>query len=349
MSSAHKITHEYEAWLRQQIPVVEADLESKHTQMESDEFTFFRATYYLWLVRVAEQVPEVLNTAVVPIVGDLHAENFGTWRDDSGDLRWGVNDLDELARGSWLLDPLRLATSAALSPHVDLKPKDIADLVLRGYASATPGPSPRLSDAKHLAALVPKLKDDDAFFNKLAAGTATSDVEVDVRRAAADTVSGVWSPTWHVREAGAGSLGHRRVVGVGRAAADWAAREAKQLDPGTAAWARTYSSSLPVPAPELYPDVVRALRASRASVRVDGWQLRALAPDEVRIELSGLADADATLVLTSMAAAMVAVHGADRRALAQAQTEAKALDRDVFHGYVKTMKQTIEQDFENSR
>ena len=349
MRSAQKVTVDYEAWLRQQIPVVDDDLESKHSQMKADEFTFFRATYYLWLVRVAEQVPDVLNASPASIVGDLHAENFSTWRADSGDMRWGVNDLDELARGAWLLDPLRLATSAALSPHVDLKAKDIANLVLEGYASASGGPSPRLSDAQHLAALVPKFKDSDAFFHKLATGAVTTDVEADVQHAAADTVAGAWSPTWHVRRAGAGSLGHRRVAGVGRVASGWAAREAKQLDPGTAAWAQSYSSRLPVPAPDLYPGVARAVRASRTSVRVHGWQLRALAPDEVRVELSGLADADVTLVLTSMAAAMAAVHGVDRPALAKAQKEAAALDRDVFHGYVKTMKQTIEQDFESSR
>jgi uncharacterized protein (DUF2252 family) len=349
MSSAAEITDEYEAWLRTQIPVVTADLDSKHVQMRADEFTFFRATYYLWLTRVVDQVPDALAGASVPIVGDLHAENFGTWRDDAGDLRWGVNDMDELSRGSWLLDPLRLAVSAALSPHVDLKAKEIVDLLLDGYIGAPTGPSPRLDQAKHLAALVPKFKDGDAFYAKLATGASTTDVEADVRQAAATTVAGDWSPTWHVRQAGAGSLGHRRVVGVGRAAGGWAAREAKQLDAGTAAWARAYSTRLPTPAPELYPSVARAVGSSSASRRIDGWQLRALAPDEVRIELSGLADADASLVLRSMATAMASVHGADQSALTKAQQEARALDREVFHGWVKTMKQTIEQDFENSR
>ena len=31
--------------------------------------------------------PEVLA------VGDLHLENFGTWRDTDGRLSWGINDL----------------------------------------------------------------------------------------------------------------------------------------------------------------------------------------------------------------------------------------------------------------
>ena len=82
---------------------------------------------------------------------------------------------------------------------------------------------------------------------------------------------------------------------------------------------------------------------------MEGWQLRALAPDEVRIELSGLDGADATLVLRSMGAAIATIHGVEPAALAQAQKEAGAFDRDVFHGYLKTMAQTFEQDFRNSQ
>lgn len=349
MTSAKSITRTYETWLGQQVPVVEADLQAKHRLMASDEFTFFRATYYLWLVRVADLLPDVLKTSPTPIVGDLHAENFGTWRDVAGDLRWGVNDLDELARGAWLLDPLRLATSAALSPHIDLKTKDIATTVLDAYASAAPAPSPKVSDHHHLSALMPKFKDADEYFDKLATGALTGNVPASVLGAAMATAPASWSPQWHTRQAGAGSLGHRRVVGVGRAGPVRVAREAKQLDPGTAVWARTTDPALPAPAPEIYADVVRALGRPAASVRVDGWQLRALAPDEVRIELSGLSVDDATSVLSAMATAAVAVHGVDRSAQATAQKEAAAFDHETFHAYVKTMKQTIQQDFENSR
>ena len=31
-------------------------------------------------------------------VGDLHVENFGTWRDSEGRLIWGINDFDEALR-----------------------------------------------------------------------------------------------------------------------------------------------------------------------------------------------------------------------------------------------------------
>lgn len=349
MSTAEQLRGEYEAWLRRQVPVIDADLDAKHHLMSTDVFAFFRATYYLWLVRVSENVPEVLTAIRTPIAGDLHAENFGTWRDADGALRWGVNDLDELARGPWLLDLLRLATSAAMSPHIDLRTKDIADLVLDAYATATPAPSPKVSDHKHLASLVPEFKDPDSYFTKLQDGPEADSVPVTVTAAALGTAPGAWSPTWYVRQAGAGSLGHRRVVGVGRIGHAWSAREAKQLDAGTAAWARTRDERLPTPAPELYSDVARALEAPLASMRVDGWQLRALAPDEVRIELSGLAAEDAAAVLQAMAAAAVAVQGVDRDAQAKARKEAAAYDRGRFRDLVKTMKQTIQQDFENSR
>ena len=45
-------------------------------------------------------------------VGDIHIENFGTWRDNDGRLIWGVNDFDEAAEMPYALDLVRLTTSA---------------------------------------------------------------------------------------------------------------------------------------------------------------------------------------------------------------------------------------------
>src|SRR4051812_11903407 len=87
-------TASYEAWLRRRVGVVEADLEHKHKLMRCDVFPFFRATYYRWLQMVGEWAPD-LAAPSVPSVGDLHVENFGTWRDGEGRLVWGVNDFDE--------------------------------------------------------------------------------------------------------------------------------------------------------------------------------------------------------------------------------------------------------------
>ena len=50
-------------------------------------------------------------------VGDLHLENFGTWRDADGRLVWGVNDFDEAAVMPYVLDLVRLVTSIQLAPR----------------------------------------------------------------------------------------------------------------------------------------------------------------------------------------------------------------------------------------
>jgi hypothetical protein len=43
------------------------------------------------------RAPENAGAPVVTGVGDLHVENFGTWRDADARLVWGVNDFDEAA------------------------------------------------------------------------------------------------------------------------------------------------------------------------------------------------------------------------------------------------------------
>jgi len=56
---------------------------------------FFRATFYRWLQLWPELCADLVKAPPVLGVGDLHIENFGTWRDEEGRLIWGVNDLDE--------------------------------------------------------------------------------------------------------------------------------------------------------------------------------------------------------------------------------------------------------------
>ena len=45
-------------------------------------------------------------------VGDLHVENFGTWRDAESRLVWGINDFDEACCLPYTQDLVRLAASA---------------------------------------------------------------------------------------------------------------------------------------------------------------------------------------------------------------------------------------------
>ena len=91
-------TRAYEAWLGKQLPLVSADLKLKHQRMARSPFPFLRATFYRWSQLWPEACPDLASAPKVLGVGDLHVENFGTWRDAEGRLIWGVNDFDEPCR-----------------------------------------------------------------------------------------------------------------------------------------------------------------------------------------------------------------------------------------------------------
>jgi hypothetical protein len=113
-------THRYEAWLARQLALEDLSLDRqmlrvKHDEMSGTPFAFLRATFYRWAQhwlkgqRAWHEAPELLA------VGDLHVENFGTWRDSEGRLVWGVNDFDEACRLPYTNDLVRLAVSAQLA------------------------------------------------------------------------------------------------------------------------------------------------------------------------------------------------------------------------------------------
>jgi uncharacterized protein (DUF2252 family) len=82
-------TEAYEAWLRKRLDVVEADLQYKHEQMAASLFAFLRGTFYRWAALWDETCPDLAKAPRLLAVGDLHVQNFGTWRDLEGRLVWG--------------------------------------------------------------------------------------------------------------------------------------------------------------------------------------------------------------------------------------------------------------------
>jgi len=131
-----KATRQYEEWLARHIAIVKPDLRLKHLRMKTEFFPFLRATYYRWAQVWPEIFPDLAKAPHVLAVGDLHVENFGTWRDVEGRLIWGVNDFDEAHPMSYANDLVRLTVSghlAAFAGHLPLKEKDICDAILEGY------------------------------------------------------------------------------------------------------------------------------------------------------------------------------------------------------------------------
>ena len=104
----------FEAWLRTQCAVVEKDLKVKHRRMAESAFVFLRATFIRWASGIEAVCPEFASASPTVSVGDLHAENYGAWRDVEGRWVWGVNDFDEAAETPFAYDLVRLATSVRL-------------------------------------------------------------------------------------------------------------------------------------------------------------------------------------------------------------------------------------------
>ena len=130
-----KATARYEAWLARHLKIIEKDLLFKHEQMRTAPFPFLRATYYRWAQIWKEVCPEAAAAPNVLAVGDLHVENFGTWRDIEGRLIWGINDFDEAWSMPYTNDLIRLATSALLA-RMGCDSKQGIAAILKGYLEA---------------------------------------------------------------------------------------------------------------------------------------------------------------------------------------------------------------------
>src|SRR6201996_1060911 len=130
-------TRSFEAWLKEQISVVRPDLDYKHQQMSAEAFLYFRATYYRWAQIWPEHCRKLARAEESYVVGDLHIENLGTWRDAEGRLVWGVNDFDEAHPMAFTNDLVRLAVSALLaaeaSAPLSLTPEEICLQPADGY------------------------------------------------------------------------------------------------------------------------------------------------------------------------------------------------------------------------
>jgi len=135
-------------------------LARKWTRMAASPFAFLRGASPLWAEAVRRQ-PGLLAAApgAGGLVGDLHLENFGTFRTASG-FTFHVNDFDESFEGPWTFDVLRLLVSTLLArPELDCtgtRVLALAERVLDGHAAALAG------DAVPRPAFVQSLVDEAA-------------------------------------------------------------------------------------------------------------------------------------------------------------------------------------------
>ena len=288
-------TRGFERWLRGHIHLRQHELDYKHEMMAADTFSFLRATFYRWAELAPQVLPELAEGVRVLAVGDLHVENYGTWRDADGRLVWGINDFDEACRMPFTFDLVRLATSAGLAAaegHLNIDLKQSCAAIIAGYTGALrAGGRPMV------------LAERDRWLRKMASGRLRDPVAFWARMQALPTARG-WLPPnlkpllvrrlpsgansvrFVRRRSGLGSLGRERLVAI----ADWhgsaVAHEAKALAPSAWEWAHKDHAGGRI----LYLDLAAsAVRCPDPLSEVrEGWLVRRLSPDCSRIELDSL-------------------------------------------------------------
>ncbi len=349
-----KSTQTYEAWLKSALTIVPVDLKKKHSEMAADLFMFFRATFYRWSQLWAEGCPELADAPAVLAVGDLHVENFGTWRDAEARLIWGINDFDEVATMPFAVDLVRLAASAHLAinaGHLEIDHKEACASLIEGYnAGLKAGGRPFVLGEEHvwLSELV-ALRDPVAFWKKMdSLGQFNGKVPKEARRGIDQMMPGK-KLTVRIahRVAGLGSLGRQRFVGIAEFEGARVCREAKALAPSAWLWAKGKQQPRRIRYQEALNTAVRAVDPF-VHLR-EKWIVRRLAPDCARIELASVPKTkDKSRLLHAMGFETANVHAGSGEAKAIVRYVEK-LEAHWLHAAAARMVKATTADWEEWR
>ncbi|HYL84560.1 MAG TPA: DUF2252 family protein [Candidatus Angelobacter sp.] len=351
-----KATADFEQWLAKRLPIVRQDIVLKHQHMAEAAFPFFRATFYRWVQHWPEVCPDLAKAPAVLAVGDLHVENFGTWRDEEGRLIWGVNDLDEAWPCSYAIDLVRLTTSAYLAidgEHLCVARREAAEAVEEGYRDALAAGGKALVLAEHhqwlrLLALS-KMRDPVRFWERMQqCPPYTAKPPAEARKLIEETLPGPCK-TYQLKRriAGLGSLGHPRILALSTWQGAFIAREAKGIRTSAWAWYRN-SSAEEIYGAKLASD---AIRVQDPCVRFHGhWLVRRLAPDCSRIELAAIPkERDEARLLYDMGWETANMHFGSPAAIAKVKRDLAARRGRWLHKAAKSMFKVTLKDWETWR
>jgi len=350
-------TKSYEAWLGKRITLLPADIARKHAAMAENVFPFLRATFYRWIelwpgICSAEQrAPKVLG------IGDLHIENFGTWRDVEGRLVWGINDFDEAFDLPYTVDLVRLAASTHIAireARLHIGPQDACDAILAGYTKGLKsGGRPIVLAEDHLwlrSMVTGVLRDPTQFWAKLdALPTLRGRVPNSARRSL-ERMLPERDLEYRIahRIAGLGSLGRERYVAIATYRGAKVTREAKALAPSACVWASPRKESERIRYEEI---VERSVRAIDPFVRLKGrWIVRRLAPDCSRVELASMPkERDESKLLHVMGFETANTHLGTPRATRSILRDLSRRPRHWLHDSAEEMVKAVTKDFREWR
>jgi Uncharacterized protein conserved in bacteria (DUF2252) len=351
-----KATRDFESWLEKRLPIVRQDIDLKHSLMAEAPFPFFRATFYRWIQHWEAVCDDMAKAPAVLAVGDLHIENFGTWRDEEGRLIWGVNDLDEVWPSAYTIDLVRLATSAYLAisgEHLSLTRREAAEAIEEGYRDAISAGGKAFILAEHHQWLrllaTSKLRDPVRFWARMEQNPPYPARPPDEARKLIEDSLPQPRRSYQLkrRVAGLGSLGHPRIVALSSWQGAYIAREAKGIRTSAWTWYQN-SSSEEIRGVTL---INRCIRVKDPCVRFHGhWLVRRLAPDCSRIELASLpAERDESRLLYDMGWETANMHFGTPKALPKIKRDLKARHGRWLHKAAKAMFKVTLEDWEEWR
>jgi len=345
-------TADFEKWAAKHVNLIRSDVNLKHRLMAAAPFPFFRATFYRWSQWWPMICPELSRAPQVLAIGDLHIENFGTWRDMEGRLIWGVNDFDEAWPAAYAVDLVRLVASAYLAieeEHLLINRKRACQAMEQGYRDCiAKGGSPFILAEHHrwlrLVALN-KLRDPVIFWKKILTcpkykGKLPKDVWKLVRNSMPLRTLDYELKS---RIAGLGSLGHPRVLSLARWDGAHVVREAKQLTPSAWLWAQNRHS---------FSILCRKIIESAVRIRdphvhfAEHWIVRRLAPDCCHIEMQSLPrERDEEKLSYSMGWETANIHLGSPKAISAVKRDLARREGRWLHKSAKAMLEVMLDDW----
>lgn len=344
-------TAAYEDWLRTHCRVDEVAIEKKHKRMRESTFLFLRATCYRWSRRIGTLLPELAQAPRVVCVGDLHVENFGTWRDDDGRLVWGVNDFDDAAQMPFVFDLVRLVTSIRLAPSIEVGRRAAADILLGGYLDGLAHPRPTLPDEHDI-----DLRSEVAVrrADRLDFWSAIHELP-DARPPAAVATAllarippGARKVRFASRTSGGGSLGRPRYVLVAQWHGGTLVREAKALVPSSWDWA--HGTATPSRFMELAQGEHRSPDPWLSIDAEAGVVVRRLSASSSKIEWKRIHDGHLReRLIRAMGFDLGSIHAMNAKAAKPLPAYLSTLPPDWLHTAARTMHHAVEDDFREWR
>lgn len=356
--SFRKAAKRYEQWLSHYCTLDRKALTIKDTKMGASAFAFLRGTFFRWPHYLQAAPPVVLKAPPVLCVGDIHLENYGTWRDSEGRLVWGINDFDEAAELPFTSDLVRLAASALLESArrsvPTLSDVDAIGAIADGYAEGLSEDAQpfvledRYPDLHNLAIVKgkaakrewEKIREDGEVRTGLAA--SLRDLLVTC------LPSGSTAVRIYRRRAGLGSLGRPRYVAV----ADWygglVAREAKAAAPSALCMPKTDIAN---PLADYRRIEALGFRARDPHLRlVDGWVIRRLSPEARKIEIAEIEDvANQRALLRAMGRELANTHRGTAGSAALLRKFLGGLPKNWLHRGAAAAVERLTEEFEAFR